>query len=399
MADEHVPTPTPTVTPPQDQTQQYPPTSQTPPTNQTPEQTTPPGPKTPPAPPGDTSDCPPPKPCVTWPTPPCPPRKKPDPCTVGEEPECTPSGTGVTPPVVVSGNCCELPAGGSNPATQLGALRAQLTAEQRQADQIERVKASIEDLTTRIGELQKVIDARATRGKDFEEFYRGAQVTASEARCAIPTIRCQHDLRKPQMDCITAAIAGVDAVIAAAKAQLDTQRGLVDRAEARMIRAQWNADWTQRHFEFLDSKLKERVQKHLDDLAALQPLADPAGDRCVAEFYLREMETLLESCYGTNGSNCCWVLDKMTVGSFVDCWSEQCYADMYNQAVVENNNAAWSLKCRTALYESAQTRLEEYQKAYDELLPKRRDLILAALKDSDCCKITSPTGSTSSTAA
>lgn len=324
--------------------------------------------------------CPRDKPCAEWPTPKCPP-PRPDPCA--DDDDCDPPDD---PPPPTTNDCCELPTS-QDPATQLTALQAHLQVEQRQAEQLERVKMSIDDLTARITGLQKMVDDKPALSATYKDFYRTTQVMKSEILCFIPTVRCQLNLSEGELACIKKAITGADNAIAKAKSDLDAHTARVDRYQRRYDRAAWKLEHAKMLFDFFSSGLKDQVQAKRDDLVALKLQADPSKDRCVAEFYLREMEAALASCYTTGGKNaCCFPPNPISVGSFLDCWSIQCYLDAYSRAVVEFNDAEWAAKCRKTLLDAAKTRVADLQKAYLDLVTKRRETILASLKADGCCK-------------
>jgi hypothetical protein len=325
--------------------------------------------------------CPKPKPCAEWPTPECPP-PKPHPCNDDDD-DCDPPED--TPPAP-TGDCCELPTS-SDPLTQLAALQEHLKVEQRQAEQIERVKASIDDLTARIAGLQKTVDGKSALTASYKEFYRTTEVARSEILCFIPTVRCQLNLSESEQACIRKAITGADDAIAKAKADLEAQKARVERYQRRYDRATWKLDHAKVMFDFFSTGLQAGVQATRDDLTAIKALADPAKDRCVAEFYLREMEAALKSCYAQGSSNeCCFPPSEITVGSFLDCWSIDCYLAAYSRAVVEFNDAEWAANCRKTLLDAATKRVADLQTAYDDLVKKRRETILASLKADGCCK-------------
>jgi hypothetical protein len=330
----------------------------------------------------DTPDdpCPKPKPCAEWPKPPCPP-PKPDPCNDDDD-DCDPPED--TPPVSTN-DCCELPTS-EDPATQLTALQEHLKVEQRQAEQLERVKTSIDDLTARITGLQKMVDGKPALSASFKEFYRTTEVVKSEILCFIPTVRCQLNLSESDHACIKKAIKSADDAIAKAKGDLDAQKARVERYHRRWQRASWKLGHAKTLFDFFSGGLKTQVQAKRDDLAKIKLLADPAKDRCVAEFYLREMEAMLRSCYtGTDKSECCFPPNDVSVGSFLDCWSIDCYLAAYSRAVVEFNDAEWAEKCRKTLLDAATKRVGDLEKSYTEMLTKRRETILASLKADGCC--------------
>jgi hypothetical protein len=325
--------------------------------------------------------CPKPKPCAEWPKPPCPP-PKPDPCKDDDD-DCDPPDD---PPPPTTNDCCELPAS-EDPATQLTALQAHLKVEQRQAEQLERVKTSIDDLTARITGLQKMVDDKPALSASYKEFYRTTEVMKSEILCFIPTVRCQLNLSEAEQACIKKAITSADDAIAKAKSDLDAQKARVERYQRRYDRAAWKLGHAKTLHDFFSAGLKDQIQTKRDDLAALKVLADPSKDRCVAEFYLREMEWALKSCY-TSGdkSECCFPPNEINVGSFLDCWSIDCYLAAYSRAVVEFNDAEWAAKCRKTLLDAATTRVAALEKTYTELVAKRRETILASLKADGCCK-------------
>jgi hypothetical protein len=324
--------------------------------------------------------CPKPKPCSEWPKPPCPP-PKPHPCNDDDDDDCDPPEE--TPPR--TDDCCELPSA-EDPVGQLAALQQHLKTEQRQAEQLERVKTSIDDLTGRITALRKMLDEKPALASSFKEFYRTTEVAKSEILCFIPTVRCQLNLSDKEKDCIRTSITNADESIAKAKADLDAQRARVERYQRRWERAAWKLGNAKTMHEFFATKLKEGIQAKRDDLTALKALADPAKDRCLAEFYLREMEAQLKSCYGTGKNECCFPPSDITIGSFLDCWSYDCYVAAYSRAVVEFNEAEWAEKCRKTLLDAATKREGELKTTYEELVAKRRETIVAAITASDCCK-------------
>jgi hypothetical protein len=325
--------------------------------------------------------CPKPKPCAEWPKPPCPP-PKPDPCNDKDD-DCDPPED--TPPVATN-DCCELPSS-EDPLTQLAALQEHLKVEQRQAEQLQRVTTSITDLTARITGLQHTVDGRPAFAASFKEFYRTTEVVKSEILCFIPTVRCQLNLSEGELACIKKAITSADNAIAMAKGDLDAQKSRVERYQRRWERASWKLGHAKELFDFFSTKLKEQVQSQRDDLTALKPLADPTKDRCIAEFYLREMEATLKSCYSEGSANdCCFPPRVVTLGSFLDCWSIECYLAAYSRAVVEFNDAEWAEKCRKTLLDAATKRVTDLQTAYDKLVSSRRVTILASITADGCCK-------------
>jgi hypothetical protein len=328
--------------------------------------------------PCEPAPCPKPKPCAEWPKPDCPPPKK-HPCEDDDD-DCDPPEE--TPPAP-TGDCCELPAA-SDPVALLAALQDHLKVEQRQAEQLERVKASIDDLTARIAGLQKTVDGKTALKTSYREFYRGIEVAKSEAVCFIPTVRCQLQLSASQQTCITNAIKRADDDIAKAKADLEAQKARVDRYQRRWERAAWKLGNAKTLYDFFTANITTQLQAKKDDLAAIKALADPAKDHCVAEFYLREMEAALKSCYGQEG--CCFPPADLTISTFLDCWSWDCYRDAYSRAVVEFNDCEWAEKCRKTLLDAATARVADLEQKYADLKSKRRDTILANLTADNCCK-------------
>ena len=325
--------------------------------------------------------CPKPKPCAEWPKPECPPPRK-HPCEDDDD-DCDPPEE--TPPAP-TGDCCELPSA-SDPLAQLAALQDHLKVEQRQAEQLERVKASIGDLTARISGLQKTVDGKAELSTKYKEFYRATEVMKSEILCFIPTVRCQLNLSEGEQTCISNAIKRADDAIAKAKADLDAQKARVERYQRRWEKAAWKLGHAKTLYDFFTTDITTKVQAKRDDLAGMKPKADPSGDRCVAEFYLREMEAALKSCYAQGSANaCCFPPADLTIGSFLDCWSIDCYLAAYSRAVVEFNDAEWAEKCRKTLLDAATARVADLEKTYTDLVTKRRDTILASLKADGCCK-------------
>jgi hypothetical protein len=337
----------------------------------TPEPTHPPEPE--PKPP-----CPKPKPCAEWPKPPCPP-PKPDPCADDDD-DCEPPEE--TPPPA-KGDCCEMPAA-DDPSKQLATMQTLLQQEQKQAEQLQRVTTSIADLTQRIQALQQMIDGEAELVTGYKDFYRTTEYTRSQMECLITTVGCDINLSDGETRCIDGVIAVVDARVAQAKGDYDTQKERVDRYQRKWERAKWKLDNAQLLYDFFGTGLKAQIQAKLDLLGQLKGLADPTKGRCEAAVYLRQMESLLHTTYGTEGA--CFPPAAPSIGTFLDCWSSDCYVDGYNRAVVELNNAAWAEKCRKTLLDAATARLAELDLAAKDAESKRWDAILASVKAEECCK-------------
>jgi hypothetical protein len=161
----------------------------------------------------------------------------------------------------------------------------------------------------------------------------------------------------------------------------------VERYQRRWERADWKLGHARTLFDFFTTNLTTQIQAKRDDLAKIKLDADPSKDRCIAEFYLREMEAALQSCYAAGTANaCCFPPSEVNIGSFLDCWSIDCYLAAYSRAVVEFNDAEWAEKCRKTLLDAAKKRVGELETVYTDLVAKRRETILASLKADGCCK-------------
>lgn len=325
--------------------------------------------------------CPKPKPCAEWPEPPCPPVKT-DPCADDDD-DCEPPEETPPPP---KGDCCEMPAA-EDPAKQLAAMQALLQQEQKQAEQLQRVNTSITDLTQRIQAVQQMVDGEAALQTAYKDFYRTAEIIKSEIDCFIPTVRCQLNLSDGETRCIDGVIAAVDTRIKRAKSDFEAQKERVARYQRRWERAAWKLGNAQTMYDFFNTGLKDQIQTKRDDLAALKVLADPSKDRCDVAVYLREMEDLLRTAYcgeGTGGN--CFPPNAPSIGTFLDCWSPDCYLDGYNRAVVEFNSAQWTEKCLKTLLDAANARLAELDAAAKDAASRRREWILAGIRTEECCK-------------
>jgi len=323
--------------------------------------------------------CPKPKPCAKWPKPPCPP-PPPDPCAEDDD-DCDEPSEETPPPR--TGDCCDMPPA-DDPTKQLATMQTLLQQEQRQAEQLERVTASIEDLTQRIQALQQMLDGKADLVTAYKEFYRTTEFTRHQTECFISSRVCDINLSDGETHCIDGVIATVDAKIAQAEGDYQAQKERVDRYQRKWVRANWKLGNAQVMYDFFATKLKEQVQAKLDLVTQLTGLADPTKGRCEAAVYLRHLEDLLHSSYDTEGA--CFPPNPVSIGTFLDCWSSDCYVDGYNQAVVELNTAAWAEKCRKKLLDAGTARLTELETAAKDARAGRWDAILAGVKAEDCCK-------------
>lgn len=322
--------------------------------------------------------CPKPKPCAEWPKPPCPP-PPPDPCAEDDD-ECEPPEE--TPPPR-TGDCCEMPAA-DDPAKQLATMQTLLLEEQRQAEQLERVTASIDDLTQRIQALRQMIDGEPELVTAYKEFYRTTEFTRHQTECFISSRVCDVNLSDSETHCIDGVIATVDAKIAQAEGDYQVQKERVDRYQRKWVRAKWKLDNAQIMYDFFTKNLKEQIQAKLDLVTQLTGLADPTKGRCEAAVYLRQLEDLLRSTYGSEGA--CFPPNTLSLGTFLDCWSSDCYVDGYDRAVIELNNAAWAEKCRKKLFDAGTARLTELETAAKDAKAKRWEAILSGVKAEECCR-------------
>src|SRR6185369_3600145 len=142
----------------------------------------------------------------------------------------------------------------------------------------------------------------------------------------IPTVRCDLHLTETEQKCINNAIKSADDAIATAESDLEAQKARVERYQRLWERANWKLGNAKTLYDFFTADITKQVQARKDDIQALKTLIEPGKDRCVVEFYLREMEADLKSCYKDGDANaCCFPPNVPTIGSFLDCWSWECY--------------------------------------------------------------------------
>jgi chromosome segregation ATPase len=360
--------------------EQKPSQSQTPPGSDPCNEPKPPQPEPPkgeqPCPPEPEQPCPPKPPVDDW-DPRCP-DPLPDPCKEPPKDQAELPDCGVAP--------------ADDPTAQLSNLRTQLEKEQNEIEQLEQKKTSIADLTERIQSLQKVVDALKTVGDGYREFYQTTEVQRKEVECFIPTVRCQLKLSDKETECITRAIAAVQARVDKAVNDYRAQRARVQAHEAAYARAEWRLKDARLIHDFLKTGLQDAVRKRRDDLTKLKALADPKKNRCEVEFLLREMQAIISSertppensisCYPPRDPSF-W--SGLTLGTYIDCWPSESYEKGYGKAVVRLNQAEYVEKCRKSGLEAARKRLTELEKAAKEATEKRREWILKELKEQRCC--------------
>lgn len=271
------------------------------------------------------------------------------------------------------------------PSEHLAALRAKLKTEQKRLLELEPVKTNIEDLTERIKALETLLAGQADADAAYLSFYQDIERYNSEIACAISVVRDQLDLSEQQRSCVERAIKAVDKRVAQAQADSQEQQAEVEkrRAEqAALAKALARSTW---EYEYFRSKLVEEIGRRRDDLQALNALANPSADHCEVWFFLHEMEALLTSAHdGDADGNVC--LDAHpTIGTFLDCWPPDDYAEAYQAAIVAFNAADNAHKVGVAVLEQAIKREEALAKAAEEALAGRRDAILKEIRIGACC--------------
>jgi hypothetical protein len=316
--------------------------------------------------------CPEPDDCPVIPERPCPP-VEPEPCVV--EP---PSETDPCDPLASS----EPEA--TTPADQLKQLRKRLEDSQRALQRYEPLKASIADVTERIEALEKTIDGQATVVATYTKFYNEIERYASEVSCAIPTVRCQLDLKEKHKTCVRDAIAAIEARITKAKADRDAQEAEVKRLERNQKVLDAELAWATKWRDFFATGLQQQIEKQRDDLKALNTLADPAKDHCEAWFYLNEMEAILNSARTTAEGEVCYS-EGLNLGTFITCWSPDCYAAAYEHWIVAFNSADGAAKLGKIQLTEATNRKTALDAAATEAETKRREWILKEIKVQGCC--------------
>jgi hypothetical protein len=395
-------------TDPDDPCSKHPPRGQTPPPEKDPcDEPAPPG--EPPASekPPDAPPCPPPtdKPCAKKPCPGDPPKRPcpPDPCkeedspppTEGpcdgedEQPESTPP-TDQEPPDSPDqqGDPAAAQTGDKVPSAdplkeKLERFKRDLKKRQDQVQDLEAAKTSVADLTQRIQGLEKTIDERSAAEVGYQDFYHSIEVFKSEIECFIQTVRCQLELTTKQKKCICDVIDTVDSQVRSAQSTSAAAAKALAAAEQAYQRATEDLAWQKQWYDFLKTGLQQQTSKQRDGLKALKQLADPAKDQCEAWFYLYELERLLGKSHRTEAP--CWD-PELWLGTFVDCWSFECYKAAYEKQIVIFNEAENAEKVSKTQLEQARKRATELDKAAKELEGKRRELIVKGMKQRpDCC--------------
>lgn len=339
-----------------------------------------------PKPPDQKTPCPPPeKPCPPahdCPDPPKRPCPPPDPCADEDEGDTTPAGDPTqqsSSPATQTGDSSAPPA---TPAAQLAALRKKQESGQKELQKLEPLKISLADLVQRIASLEKTVESQSSAASAYKEFYRVTEVARNEIDCFIPTVRCQLDLSDKQKKCICEAIEAVDVRVNKAKSDSAAASTELENQERKYKRAADDLAWETKWYEFLKTGLHQQITKQRDDLKALKQLADPSKDECEVWFYLYEMERLIKSSYGTEDA--CWKLD-LSIGSFLDCWSLDCYEKAWNRAVVAFNDADAAEKLVKSVLEQAKKLAADLDKISKDAESKRREWILKEVKTKDCC--------------
>jgi hypothetical protein len=242
-------------------------------------------------------------------------------------------------------------------------------------------------LTQRIAGLQKLVDGQAAEVNGYADFYNATEVTKSKTDCAIATIKAQLTLTTAQTTCTETVITEATKKATDARTALRTKQGEVAVLAAQYAKATQDLADAKALYEFLKTGLVDGVRKKLADLAKLNQGADPPKDPCLAYFYLKEMEALLLSAYPDKEHSAeCYPPSSLSIGTFLDCWTPDCYTAKYAAAVVAFNNAEYMEKCLKIELEALKKKLAEAEKTAAESWEKRREWTVAALVAKDCCK-------------
>jgi hypothetical protein len=269
----------------------------------------------------------------------------------------------------------------SKPTDQLAQLKARLVKSQKALRDLEPKKLEAEDLQDRIVALQQRVDLQTQKDADYKAFYRSIEVARSEIDCFIPTVRCQLELKDYQKRCICDAIEKIDKRIARAKAEASNARLRARYAERRHAEAESRKTWATRYFDFLETVLQQRVNALKTEMAELKGKVDPGKDQCEAYFYLYELERVIRPC---DGGDPCWQPD-LTLGTYLDCWHPECYAEALNRALAAFNDADANEKLAKSQLEQADALADKLEAAAAEAEKKRREDILAEIAAQGCC--------------
>jgi DNA repair exonuclease SbcCD ATPase subunit len=272
----------------------------------------------------------------------------------------------------------------NSPAKHLAELRIKLEGEQQRLVELEPIKTNIEDLIARIKGLETLLDGQAEADAAYLEFHQTIARYSSEIRCAIPTVRDQLKLGEKERNCVSAAIAAVDARVKEAQDQSKAQQGKLEQLRAAQLELETSLKNSTVRYDCFRSGLQAAIARRHDDLKALDELADPTGNQCEVWFYLYEMEAMLASARSGEQSPSC--LDaQLTIGTFLDCWSPDAYNQAYREAIVAFNAAENAHKLGSAVLEQATRRAEVLATTAEEAFAKRRDWILKEIKNNHCC--------------
>ena len=301
-----------------------------------------------------------------------------------KRPAPEPEADGGPPPLPPS---CQV-SSALTPKAQLDDLKRQLQDNEVKVEAAEKLKTLITDLTQRIASLQKLVDGQSAEVKGYADFYNATEVTKSKIECAIVTLEAQLTLTAEQKTCSDAVITQVTQRVTDAGTALRARQGEVEALTTQYTKATQDLRDAKALHEFLKSGMVDEVKKKLADLAKLGQGADPPKDQCLAHFYLQEMKALLSSSYSEeeDPSSECYPPSSLDIGTFLDCWTPDCYQATYAAAVVAFNNAEYLEKCIKVELEAAKKKLADAEKTAKEGWDKRREWTVAALVAKDCCK-------------
>jgi hypothetical protein len=266
-------------------------------------------------------------------------------------------------------------------------LKQRLQTNQVQVEAAEKVKTLITDLTQRVAALQKLVDGQSAEVKGYADFYNATEVTKKKTDCAIATIEAQLTLTDVQRKCSDDAIAEETKKVADARTALWTKRAEVATLTAQHAKATQDLVDAKALYEFMKTGMLDEIKKKLADLAKLNQGADPPKDSCLAYFYLKEMRELLSTAYADPKQSAeCYPPSSLNIGTFLACWTPNCYETTYAKAVVAFNNAEYMEKCLKIELEALNKKLADAEKTAKESVEKRRERIVAALAAKECCK-------------
>jgi hypothetical protein len=264
-----------------------------------------------------------------------------------------------------------------------------LEANQAQLEAAEKIKATVTDLTQRIAALQKLVDGQTTEVKGYAEFYRATEVTKQKTECAIATIEkhLEKALSPEQRQCTAQVMKDEREKVDAANAALKARKDEVASLTAAYEKAVRDLTTAKELYVFMKTGMLDEIKKKLADLAKFNQFADPPKDPCLAHFYLQEMKDILANAYTEpSKADQCYPPSSLSVGTFLSCWTPECYEKTYATSVVAFNNAEYLEKCLKVELDALKKKLAEAEKTATESGEKRRDRIAAALTLKECCK-------------